>query len=178
MITMLDKPFYFFGHSMGGLVAFELTRSLRKTNHNMPSGIFISSTPGLTTYSRREVDHTLNDDEMIDLFPHLEKRKIGDDSLQKLLMNLLRADLQLINRYSYVAEDTLPVPLVVIYGNDDQRVKRDQAEQWQHETNSTFKIISRYGGHRYIETDAEFLTSLIRETTLVTENEIVYERVN
>jgi surfactin synthase thioesterase subunit len=177
VIPMLDKPFYFFGHSMGGLIAFELVRSLRKTNNNLPAKIFISSTPGLASYSRREVDHTLSEEEMIDIFPHLKKKNIGDDSLRNLLMNLLRADLRLLNNYRYVNEEPLPVPMVIIHGINDARVRKDQAEQWQKETTSSFTVIARPGGHRYIEDDNEFLTSLIAENIRLAENEPVYERV-
>jgi surfactin synthase thioesterase subunit len=102
---------------------------------------------------------------------------MGDESLYHLLLNLLRADLRLLNNYRYVNDDPLLVPLVIIHGSNDVRVKKDQAEQWQQETISTCKIISRPGGHRYIENDTEFLTALIRENIRLIENKPSYERV-
>ncbi len=39
----LDKPFTFFGHSMGGLVSFELTRLLYKKYGVNPVDLFISA---------------------------------------------------------------------------------------------------------------------------------------
>jgi surfactin synthase thioesterase subunit len=169
LIPLLDKPFYFFGHSMGGLLAFELSLTLRKSNLNLPAKIFISSTPALTTYSHHEVDHTMSEKTLIELFPHLDKVNIGDDELQTVLVGLLRKDLQLIGSYRYVKEDPLPVPLVVIHGIDDTRVKKEQSEQWRRETSSSFRVISRPGGHRYIDDDADFLISLIQEDIGVTE---------
>ena len=38
----LDKPFAFFGHSMGGLLNFELTRLLYQKYHISPVHLFIS----------------------------------------------------------------------------------------------------------------------------------------
>jgi surfactin synthase thioesterase subunit len=177
LIPMTDKPFSFFGHSMGGLIAFELTRALRKGNHAMPSKIFISSTPELTTYSRRDIDHTLNDDDLIGLFPNLGKGNI-DDTLRKTLTDLLRADLLLLNNYRYEKLTPIPVDLIVIHGDDDDRVTRQQAEQWAHETTSSFKVITRPGGHRYLEHDTDFLTTLIREELSAMKTTPEYERVS
>jgi acyl transferase domain-containing protein/surfactin synthase thioesterase subunit len=163
LLPLLDKPFAFFGHSMGGLVAFELTRELRRSNLPMPIKLFTSSTPGLTTYTRREVDHTLSDKEIISMFPHLDKANIGDEELQQLLLNLLRADLHLLNNYRYKKEEPINIPIVALHGDEDPRVKRDQAEKWHSETSAGCKVITRHGGHRYIDHDGNFLTALIQE---------------
>lgn len=38
-----DKPFAFFGHSMGALVSFELARELRRRRRREPGYLFISA---------------------------------------------------------------------------------------------------------------------------------------
>lgn len=38
----LDKPFAFFGHSMGALISFELARQLRHENAPAPAQLFLS----------------------------------------------------------------------------------------------------------------------------------------
>src|SRR5690606_13046892 len=40
--TLLDAPFTLFGHSMGALLAFELTRSLRRDGLPLPAALFVS----------------------------------------------------------------------------------------------------------------------------------------
>jgi medium-chain acyl-[acyl-carrier-protein] hydrolase len=42
LLPLLDKPFVFFGHSMGGLVSFELTRLLRTEYGVSPVHLFVS----------------------------------------------------------------------------------------------------------------------------------------
>lgn len=42
ILPYLDKPFALFGHSMGGLLAFELVRSLRCHQYPQPLHLFIS----------------------------------------------------------------------------------------------------------------------------------------
>lgn len=179
LLPMLDKPFCFFGHSMGGVLAFEVARALRRSNKAMPSKIFISSAPQLATYRKRDVDHTMDDDTVAAMFPNLSRENITDETLRKHLIGILRADLLLLSNYQYVKEAPLSVDLVVVHGSDDDRVSRSQAEEWKHETTSSIKIITRQGGHRYIEHDTAFLTGLIGEEIAVIKTTVrEYERVS
>ncbi|GHN02507.1 polyketide synthase [Cytophagales bacterium WSM2-2] len=166
LTPLLDKPFVFFGHSMGGLIAFELARALNHANLPKPSRLFISSTPGLTTYTRQEVDPSSSDEALVRLFPHLNRQNINDDELHQVLVGLMRTDLHLLNNYSYRAEKPIDIPLTIIYGTEDERVKTEQADHWKNETSTSCTIIPRPGGHRYIDHDAVFLTALITSESI------------
>lgn len=159
--NLMDKPFAFLGHSMGGVLAFEMTRELARQQKKLPVKLFISSTPQLTTYHKREVDHKMADAELFTMFPHL--LKIEDLELQQVLLKMLRADLHLLNNYRYEAGDPLSIPITVIHGNDDLRVSKKQMEKWKDETTAAFEFISRPGGHRYIENDSIFISELVKQ---------------
>ena len=161
--TLTEKPFLFFGHSMGGVLAFEMAREMKRLNKKLPLKLFISSTPGLTTYHKREVDHTLTDGELVTMFPHLQSGNIPDIELQQMLLKMLRSDLHLLNNYAYKANDPLNIPITAIHGNEDLRVSLKQMEKWKDETSADFTVISRPGGHRYIENDAEFISELLKQ---------------
>lgn len=163
---MLDRPFIFLGHSMGGLIAFEIIRELRKRNKSLPQQLLISSTAGLTSYTKDDVNYKLSDEELVAMYPHLDIKIIGDKELQQLLIGILKADLELIYNYEYAHEEPLDVPILAIHGDDDKRVKRHQIAQWERETNTTFKLVDRPGEHRYIEHDGEFVTNLIRQESI------------
>jgi acyl transferase domain-containing protein/surfactin synthase thioesterase subunit/short-subunit dehydrogenase/acyl carrier protein len=163
MATMTDKPFIFFGHSMGGLIAFEVARALRKDHLKVPFRLFLSSTPELTTYSVRDIDPAQSDEALVRVFPQLDKRVVPDEELRQLLLSLLRTDLLLIKNYQYTKQEPLDIPLTVLYGENDSRVREKQAEKWRTETHSSCTVIRRPGGHRFIERDAEFIVSLICE---------------
>jgi acyl transferase domain-containing protein/surfactin synthase thioesterase subunit len=160
---MQDKPFVFLGHSMGGLIAFEVIREMRRRQWQLPIQLFISSTSGLTAYDKAQVDYRLSNDELVSLYPHLALSVIGSVEVQQMLVSILKADLQLIYGYEYKQEELLNMPITVIHGNEDERVKRHQIEQWARETNASFELIAREGGHRYIQHDGEFVASLIKE---------------
>lgn len=162
-ISMLDKPYVFFGHSMGGLLAFEVIRELRRGKRRLPETLFISSTSGLTAYEKSQVDYKVSNDELVRLYPHLALSNIGNEEMQALLINILRADLQFLYNYEYHREELLDIPIIAIHADDDERVSRHQIEQWEKETTASFKLISRSGGHRYIQLDSEFVVRLIEE---------------
>jgi len=42
MSPLSDKPVVFFGHSMGAMIAFELTRALRSRYGREPQAIFVA----------------------------------------------------------------------------------------------------------------------------------------
>jgi medium-chain acyl-[acyl-carrier-protein] hydrolase len=42
ILPLLDKPFVFFGHSMGAVIAFELTRALRRRHGLVPQALFVA----------------------------------------------------------------------------------------------------------------------------------------
>src|ERR1700694_2711560 len=43
LVPLLDKPFAFFGHSLGALVGFELARQLRRQTGVQPVRLFVSA---------------------------------------------------------------------------------------------------------------------------------------
>jgi acyl transferase domain-containing protein/surfactin synthase thioesterase subunit len=160
---LLDKPYIFLGHSMGGMIAYEISRELRRRKIALPETLFISSTSGLGAYDKKQVDYTLSNEELVQMYPHLDINNIGDVEIQSLLINILRADLQFLYHYEFVREEPLNIPIVAIHGNEDERVKRHQMEEWEKETAASFKLIDRSGGHRYIEQDAVFVAQLVQE---------------
>src|ERR1044071_6135406 len=62
---LLDKPFAFFGHSMGAMISFELARLLRNEKGLEPIHLFVSgrSAPQVATPTQRTYE--LPDDEFI-----------------------------------------------------------------------------------------------------------------
>lgn len=162
MTGLLDKPYLFLGHSMGGVLAFEATRELRRKKMPLPQALFLSSVPEMSVYENKKVDfNTLSNDELVLMYPHLNK--IKDAEIRNLFITILRADLQFLYDYDFVREEPLDIPIIAIHATSDERVKRNQMEKWEAQTTAAFKFISREGGHRYIEHDSAFVSQLLQE---------------
>jgi surfactin synthase thioesterase subunit/short-subunit dehydrogenase/acyl carrier protein len=161
MVPLLDKPYVCFGHSMGGLLAFEIIRALRHDGLPLPLHLFVSSVPALNTYTPDDTDHA-------SISRNLFRNKTMDSDLIQSLLKLLKDDLTLLSRYHYSSASPLNVQVVALYAGDDPRVQKHQVERWQQETTQPLKTVCRTGGHRYIEHDSRYLTDLIRQTLAVT----------
>ncbi|MBL3656243.1 type I polyketide synthase [Fulvivirga sediminis] len=157
----LNKPYIIFGHSMGGLIAFELMRLLRNKKLNLPQQLFVSSTPQLAVYEKEYLNPRQDTDQLMLSFPHLKPENTPDPELRKVLINLLRNDLHLIDSFSYQFEPPFDLPITAIHGVQDNTVTHAQIQNWKNETTKTFKLIQRKGGHHYLHYDSEFVTHLI-----------------
>ncbi|UII27311.1 alpha/beta fold hydrolase [Fulvivirga maritima] len=157
----LNKPYILFGHSMGGLIAFELMRLLRQKKLNLPQQLFVSSTPQLAVYEKAYLNPKQDTDQLMSSFPHLKPENIPDPELRKVLISLLRNDLSLIDSFSYQFEPPFDLPITAIHGVQDNNITPAQMQNWKNETTQTFKLIQRKGGHHYLHHDSEFVTHLI-----------------
>lgn len=154
-------PFAFFGHSLGSLMAFELTRYLRRHGRPLPQKLIVSgcNAPPLRKPATRRL-HELPDDELIERLrdyngtPHevLEHRE-----LMRLLLPTIRADFALGADYHYADEAPLPVPLSVCCGRSDPHVGVDELQAWQKQTSAAFRLHWFEGDHFYINAERRAL---------------------
>ncbi|WP_163834417.1 thioesterase II family protein [Spartinivicinus ruber] len=60
----IDKPYAFFGHSMGGLVAFELAKKLHQAGLRQPEHLFVSGRQAPHLSRKKRNIHDLPDNEL------------------------------------------------------------------------------------------------------------------
>jgi len=65
LFPFLDKPFAFFGHSMGATISFELARYLRREHHLMPRHLFNSGRRAPHVPGTQAHTYNLPDDEFL-----------------------------------------------------------------------------------------------------------------
>src|SRR5437763_15337105 len=93
----LDKPFAFFGHSMGALICFELARHLRKDGGPQPVHLFVSGRCGPQT-PREPFAGDLPDSEfqeMLRRYNGTPEEVLENRELMELLLPAVRADFAL-----------------------------------------------------------------------------------
>ena len=164
--TELDKKFVFFGHSMGGMLAFALTRSLRASNLPLPQHLFISASPYLPTYTGKR-HHRLSDQELQSIFTDITLENFGgDQEYFQMVFRTLKADLALANSFEHLPENPLDLPITVFGADQDFVIPYQGLEDWQKETTQNFDFILRKGEHHYIANDAYFITQTITQKLL------------
>jgi surfactin synthase thioesterase subunit len=159
----LDRPFAFYGHSMGAGIAFELTRALRREGLPMPSALFVSSAraPQLRTEPPPGQDPT--DDELIRQLESLGD-PIDNPDLLRLALPALRADTYLYRHYLYQAEAPLNLPVHIFGGSEDPSLTRGQLEAWREQTTGPSSLTLFPAGHFFFRRfENEFLEALRRD---------------
>jgi medium-chain acyl-[acyl-carrier-protein] hydrolase len=129
----LDKPFVLFGYSVGGLVAFETARALRRHRGRAPEALLIAASraPHLPDPSPeiRDLDDALFARELR-RFGGTPEEVLQDPELMAQVLPLLRADFGLIKSYTFQEEPPLDLELRAFGGTRDEVVRPDELRGW------------------------------------------------
>ena len=154
--TLSDKPFAFFGHSLGGLVSFELTRQLGRYNLPQPQILFIAACGAPHLTDPHPSIHQLPDAEFLKSIKALNgiPSELQDNpNIIELFLPTLRADFQVVESYVFNPDDSsIDRPIIVYGGLDDPRVSRERLEGWASLTKAVFKSQRFPGDHFFINT--------------------------
>jgi medium-chain acyl-[acyl-carrier-protein] hydrolase len=145
-----NLPFAFFGHSLGAIVALEVTRSLSTRHAPMPCHLFVSARPAphmplrrvpVLDHSREEIVQWLR---QVGGTPELvlENRELMD-----LMLPVLRADLQIDDTYRSTADPVLTCPLTVLGGHHDEQAIPHELNAWAPYTSNSFALHILQGNH-------------------------------
>ncbi|MGA9119673.1 MAG: alpha/beta fold hydrolase [Bacteroidota bacterium] len=164
LLPYLDKPFALFGHSLGALVGFEIARVLQERDGRTADHLFVS---GCRAPHVREVKSRyseLTDEEFIRELQHLNGTPgevLADDELMELILPTLRADFAVCERYDYVADRPLSIPITSFGGSEDTMVKPEHIEPWRELTTGPFSLQVLRGDHFFMNrSESELLGSI------------------
>lgn len=149
-----DRPFAFFGHSFGALLAFELARFCRRNSLPAPCHLFASGCPAPSRISPGRRIHTLPDAEFLDALKGYNGTPadvLQHRELMELMLPTIRADFALNSEYRYAAEDPLATPITVLAGNRDHDIGQASLLHWGSETIGGFDLQWFDGGHFFID---------------------------
>jgi len=162
----LDKPFAFFGHSMGGLVSFEVARVLRTNQGLNPVHLFVSAHRAPQLPDPDPPIHNLPEPEFLDELRHLEgtpEEVLDNPELMQLLLPTLRADFTIVETYAYTADLPLDCPITVFGGLQDQEVSYDELNAWQEQTNEAFSLQMLPGNNFFLHSAQSLLLNLLSQ---------------
>lgn len=176
-----DLPFAFFGHSLGSLIAFELTRALRKRHLPQPIHLFASAFPDprapfksldIMLKQLQDINVNLFDSEHSSLIASLSDETLSKlsrifhangieeygDHLQnreitKILLPIFSGDMGIVKNYQYQEDKSLNLPITVFAGKRDTWVSYEDQLRWGDHTETHCDIHSFDSGHLFIKDD-------------------------
>lgn len=151
----LSEPFAIFGHSLGGLIGFELARTLRRRYGLQPAHFFVSARRAPHLPSRAGPIHRLPDEMFLDelarrynAIPDIIRQ---DRELLGIYLPMLRADVTLFETYAWVEEPPLDCPISIFGGRDDTSVSYDELAGWAVHSTKPRELKLFPGGHFYLQ---------------------------
>lgn len=153
ILSSLNKPFAFFGHSMGALVSFELARLLRKEYNQSPLHLFVSGHRAPQIPDRDPPIHALPKTEFLRQlcrYNGTPKAVLENAELMELLLPTLRADFAVVETYAYSQSPPLDCPIATFGGLEDWKVSIEDLEAWRKQTSSAFSLEMFPGDHFYL----------------------------
>ena len=154
ILPHLTLPFAFFGHSMGALIAFELTRSLHHTQSPLPQHLFVSACRAPQLPRHTPPRHTLSTSELIAELHRLKGTPaeiLNNNELMELLLPTIKADFGVVDTYIYRTQPPLPLSLKALGGQEDSEVSPEQLFPWHKQSTSEFSSHIFPGDHFFIQ---------------------------
>ncbi len=156
LIPYHDKPYVFFGHSMGALIAFEITRLFRNKNLPGPVHLFVSGHVAPQFGCTHDPIYDLPEQQFIEELRKLDgtpEAVLNNSELMQLIMPMLRADFEMNETYSYEPGSQLKCPISVYGGVHDKDVTQEKLAAWRELTSADSSIQMFAGGHFFLQTE-------------------------
>lgn len=150
LITVAGPPYALFGHSMGALCAFEVSREIRRLNGPLPVHLFVAGRRAPSVPMVRTELAGLPADELAAVLRRLggtPEHVLESPAMLELLQPLLAADFQVNEVYDYRAEPRLPIPITAFASTRDHVAHPDQVADWRGETAARYTQLVLEGSH-------------------------------
>jgi surfactin synthase thioesterase subunit len=164
----LTKPYALFGHSMGALVAFELSRALRRRGLKLPETIVVSGRRSPTLPSTEPPLHLLADDAFVDAlarrYDAIPQVVRDEPDLMALFVPVLKADFATFETHVHRDEAPLECALALYGGHADPQTK--QMAGWADLFSGPCRTRLFDGGHFYLAEQRHAVAAALAEDVL------------
>lgn len=159
----VDRPFALFGHSMGAMVAYELTRELLGSAGPAPHRLLLAGCRAPDVPLLVPAVHRMPDEEFtrnLPLVAGIPAPVLADPRMMRLVRPLLRADLTLAETWPPLAPTTVPTTTTVLAGRDDPVAPPWSTRRWSRFVGPiTVHVLD--GDHFFVRCQADALLGLL-----------------
>lgn len=149
------RPYTLLGHSMGAWVAFDLAVRADRAGLAPPQSLIVSAADAPTRWKEdRDAPPTVrdSDEDLLDWMSangQLSDGARADPEIMQIAVEILRADMQVMDTYRYRAGERARVPLHFLHGEEDHLDGPAATERWRQLGTAGFTSTRLPGGHFY-----------------------------
>lgn len=156
LLPELDRPFVFFGHSMGAVLAYETSLALAEAGHPVPEHLFVSGRRPPHVPDPMSPLGELPDAAFVSeigrRYGGIHPELLQHPDVMALLLPALRADIRALDRHCPAhPRASLPCPITAMGGDADAVTPAEHLEAWRTLTAASFASRLYPGGHFYLE---------------------------
>ena len=164
---LVPLPTVYFGHSLGGLMAFETARRLEQQDlDEAPLQLVLSgcSPPHIDKSGEDGPTWRLGDARFVEKLKDLNgtpQEFLDSPELLELFMPLLRADFRLADEARRSIRDRTSIPVAVLGGTGDE-ITREELQEWQQYVTAPVSVQMLPGDHFFLNTGREAVCAVVR----------------
>lgn len=163
-----DEPYVLFGHSMGGLLIYELVKKVQQLNVSYPMHVFISARKAPHLKQKKDyMIYQLPEKEFIEEVSSiggLEEELLSDEIIRGYFLPIIRADYKIIEEYKSETINPFKCGMTLCYATGDIEAGKDEVLEWEKYSQSDINVFEFEGGHFYFKLDCSILCNIINNT--------------
>lgn len=166
------SPYYFFGHSMGTKIVYELALKIKECGLPNPDGIIISAGRA-PCYKEPNPIYHLDDEGFIEglrRYDGTPNEILDNKDLISIFLPTLRADFIIDEAYQDVEGKKIESNILGLMGDIDEEMKLEELLKWRDYTTKEFSYKYIEGKHMFVNTSPDSVIKAIKEFVNSDEN--------
>lgn len=168
ILPYINNTYAFYGHSMGAIVSYLLTKKLVSDGLPCPNHLFLTGKRAPSLNGSTFQQHRLPRKEFLEQLRKMggsSEEVLNNEPFMQLYEPIFRSDLQALELYNYRFTEKLDIPITIMYGTEEG-ISLDDAKAWQLETSKAIEIIEFPGNHFFINNFAPEIMKYIAQIFL------------
>jgi surfactin synthase thioesterase subunit len=162
--TLPELPLVLFGHSFGGILAFELARRLELQGQHILA-LIVSAARGPGYAAHGEPIHDRADEAFLQAIHERYATPwaiLGDRELMALTLPCLRSDVEALETYVHDAQVAVRAPITILRGLRDAQMGDKDVTAWRQATRGATFVHEVDAGHFFIDSHAHWVIERVR----------------
>lgn len=159
----LQSPYAFYGHSMGTVLAYLVTKKIIAEELPQPIHLVMTGSGGPSNEDRERDRHTLSKEAFkakLKEYGGSPSEILENDELFNFFEPIIKNDFKVVETYEYEATEPFDIPMTVAIGLSED-VTLEEAKLWEKETTQKVSVRQMPGGHFFIYENTDNLVNII-----------------